>query len=120
MAAVEQMLDAASQKVDAAPLADQKVAVRHALAICACVTMEDAPTWLIHDVADGGLLWRRVPDGMEPFDLVEARFTASGHADPAEVLRWLRREVSDPWGRLGDGGGSSRALEALREKINPD
>lgn len=82
--------------------------------------MEDAPAWLIHDLADGGLLWSRVPDGVEPLDLVKARFTASGHADPAEVLRWLRREVPDPWGGLGDGGGSSRALEALRDRINPE
>jgi hypothetical protein len=111
------MLDAAREAV---PMQDGKVAAGHALAICACVTLEVAPKWLIYDGADGGLMWHRVPDGVEPFDLVSARFTAGGHADPEEVLRWLRGEVSDPWGRVGDGGGSPRALEALRKRINPE
>ncbi len=96
-----------------------KVVAKHALAICACVTEDDAPKWLIYDTADGGLMWRRVPDRMEPLDLVDAQLAALGHANPAEVLRWLQGEASNPWGNLGDGGGNSNVLEALRESINP-
>ena len=40
------------------------------------MTLEDAPTWLIHDLHDG-LAWRRVPDTVEPLDLVDARLTAA-------------------------------------------
>jgi len=60
-----------------------------ALWICACISNDDAPTWLIYDFPDGGLAWQRVPDGVEPLDLIDARSNAGGHADPAEVLRWL-------------------------------
>ena len=88
-----------------------------ALWTCACVTEHDAPSWLIYDVADSGLIWCRVPDSQEPLDLVDARFTAGGHADPAEVLRWLHCEASEPWGRLVDGGGDSSVLEGLRKRI---
>lgn len=99
---------------------DEKVAAEHALGICACVTADDAPKWLIYDTADGRLMWRRVPARVESLDLVDARFTAGGHADPAEVLRWLRGDASDPWGSGGDGGGNSAVLEALRGRIAPE
>lgn len=68
MVAVEQMLDAASRQSDSVPRQDGSVAAMHSLAICACVTIDDAPTWLIYAAADGGLMWRRVPDKMEPLD----------------------------------------------------
>ena len=112
------MLDAASGRSEPVATKDGKVATEHALSICACVTADDAPTWLIYETADGGLTWRRVPDRLEPLDLVDARLTMGGHADPAEVLRWLRRDASNPWGSGGDGYGNSRVLEALRERIN--
>ena len=99
---------------------DGKVAAKHALAICACVTLDDAPKWLIYDTTDGGLMWRRVPDRMDPLSFAKASFTAGGHADPAEVLRWLRGDASNPWGNGGHGGGNPRVLEALRERINPE
>ena len=119
VAAVEQMLDAASRQSVSSANAGAKVIATHALSICACVTADDAPTWLICDTADGALMWRRVPDRVEPLDLVDARFTAGGHADPAEVLRWLRGEESNPWGSGGDGSGNSGVLEALRKRVNP-
>ena len=56
----------------------------------------------------------------EPLDLVDARLTMGGHADPAEALRWLCGAASDPWGSGGDGYGNSRVLKALRERINPE
>ena len=75
--AVEQLLDAAAARGSgAAPARDGRAVVTHALWICACVTLEDAPTWLIHDLHDG-LAWRRVPDTVEPLDLVDARLTAA-------------------------------------------
>ncbi len=54
--------------------------------------------------------------------MVDARYAAGGHADPAEVLRWLQNEVSDPWGRgrLGNGGGNPGVLDAVRKRIKPD
>jgi hypothetical protein len=120
VAAVEQELDAASRGSESVPIQDGRIIAQHALAICACVTADDAPKWLIYDTADGGLMWRRVPDRMDPLGLVDAKFTAGGHADPAEVMRWLRGGASAPWGSGGDGGGNSGVLEALRERINPE
>ena len=99
---------------------NRRVLVEHALQICACVTVDEAPTWLIVDSADG-LMWRRIPARTDLLDFVDARFTAGGHADPEEVLRWLRREVADPWGNGGGGAGEdARVLEALRRRINPE
>jgi hypothetical protein len=62
-------------------------------------------------------MWRRVPDRIEPLDLVHARYTAGGHADPAEVLRWLQGDAPDPWGVLGDGNEDPAVLDALRRRI---
>lgn len=69
------------------PMENGKTVAEHALWICACLTHDDAPTWLLCDTAAGALMWRRVPDRREPLELVKARYTAGGHADPNEVLR---------------------------------
>jgi hypothetical protein len=50
-------------------------------------------------------------------DLVDARTTAGGHADPAEVLLWLRGEEADPWGGLGSGDDDGDVLEELGRKL---
>ena len=102
------------------PARDGRAVVTHALWICACVTLEDAPTWLIHDLPDDGLAWRRVPDTVEPLDLVDARRTAGGHADPAEVLRWMQGAASHPWCGGGYGCGDAVVLEVLRRKIRSE
>jgi hypothetical protein len=106
----------ASRRYEAAP-GRQTPAVTHALWICACVTEDDAPTWLIHDAADGDdLAWCRVPNGVEPFDIVRARYTAGDHADPSDVLRWLQGDRSGPW--TGDGhSGDAVVLDVLRDKL---
>lgn len=119
MDVVEQLLDAASGPSASMTSHNERAAVQHALAICACVTVDEAPRWLIYDTVDGGLRWRRVPGRSDALNLVDARFAASGHADPAEVLRWLRRDASDPWGSGGDGDGDRDVFEALRERIKP-
>jgi len=115
---VEDLFDAASRPQDLFPTEDGKAVAEHALWICACVTHDDAPTWLVCDTAAGGFMWRRVPDRVEPLDLVHASYTAGGHTEPAEVLRWLQGVAPDPWGVLGDGNEDPGVLDALRRRIN--
>jgi hypothetical protein len=90
--------------------------VEDALSICACVTTFDAPNWLVCTGLDGELAWCRVPDGLEPLDLVDARRSAVGHADPAGVAAWLRGSRPDPWSG-GEGWGDAAAIEALARVI---
>jgi hypothetical protein len=117
VAGVEEILQAASSRRPypaKAPEGMQRA--RHALWICACVTADDAPTWLIYDTDQDGVAWCRVPDAVDPLDLVDARLTAGGHADPREVLRWLQGRTPDPWAG-GDGGGDAAVLEELGREI---
>lgn len=78
-------------------------------------TLDDAPTWLIHDEPDGGVAWHRVSDDGNPGDLVDARLWAGGHTNAAEVLNWLRDGAPDPWG--GMGGGDAVVHDELRQRI---
>lgn len=87
-----------------------------ALWICACVSTLDAPLWLLYDRPDGALMWCRIPDGAEATDIVEARLTAGGHADPAGVLAWLRGDASDPWAG-GHGWGEEIVVRELGQKL---
>ena len=96
---------------------NEPLATTHALWICACVTLDDAPTWLVYEDGDQGMVWCRVPDGMDIPDVVSADVFAGGHADPGEVLVWLEGEASHPW--AGGGHGSrgrnlDRFYRALR------
>lgn len=118
VAFVEAIFEAAASRHPAAPQSGEGTPVApRALWICACVTMDDAPTWLIYDTDEGGIAWCRVPDGVEPLDLVDARLIAGGHADPAEVLLWVQGKTSEPWAGGGDGSGDAGVLEALGRKI---
>lgn len=89
----------------------------HALWICACITVDDSPTWLIYDTPDDQLVWMRVPDSVEPLELVDARVSAGGHSDPSDVLRWLQQDAPDPWGSVGSGFSDQGVLDHLRAKI---
>jgi hypothetical protein len=114
---VEEILNAASsRRPTPAMTPGGRHLASHALWICACVTTDDAPTWLIC-TDEVGVAWCRVPDGVEPLDLVDARLSAGGHADPSEVLRWLQGGTSAPWGAGGDGGGDATVLEELGRQI---
>lgn len=87
-----------------------------ALWICACLTFDDAPTWLIYDT-EAGVAWCRVTDRVDPLELVDARLSAGGHADPKEVLLWLEGKAPDPWGNGGNGSGEAAAVEHLGRRI---
>lgn len=121
MAAVERILarSAAAEPLND-PVPKDRVAANHALWICACVTVDESPTWLIYDTPEGGVAWRGVPDGVEPLHLVDAAHTAGGHADPAEVLSWLSGEAQDPWSEGGAGSGDPAVLRKLRMAIRRD
>ena len=89
----------------------------YALLLCACVTLEDAPIWLIYDDRyDGEVVWGRVPPVDEVADLVDAQFVAGGHADPSDVLAWLQGVLPYPW-MCGGGGGPDAVLTELGRKI---
>lgn len=114
---VERILSTAASRCSRpVPMCDGRPAATHALWICACVTFEDAPVWLIYDL-DDGIAWERVPGGVELFDLLDARHVAGGHADPADVLHWLQGDAPDPWAG-GDGCGDPVVAEEIRRKIH--
>lgn len=87
-----------------------------AVGICACVTTNRAPNWLIYDEPGGALRWSRIADETEVSEIVEAQLLAEGHADPGGVLAWLRGDENDPW-RGGDGWGDAAAARDLRSKM---
>lgn len=118
VAAVERILAIAAADPPVVDLATKsRVIANHALWICACVTIDESPTWLIYDTPEGALTWRRVPDQVEPLHLVDAAHTAGGHADPAEVLSWLSGGSPDPWSEGGAGSGNAGVLDKLRMTI---
>lgn len=115
---VERILAAAAERsADVAEKRDGKPVVTHALWLCACVTENDAPIWLIYDTGDAGVAWRRVPDRVQALDLVEARFSAGGHVDPAEVLDWLEGGSSLGSWSGGSVGGDRAVLEELGRRL---
>ncbi len=116
VASVEKLLGASRRYEPAA--AQGRVVATRALWVCNCYSDNDrAPRWLVHEVVAGHpLAWTRVPDGVDPFDLVEAKDAAGDHTSPAVVLQWLRREVADPW-VVEVGGGDALLLDAIRDLI---
>ncbi|NYG59419.1 hypothetical protein BJ980_002342 [Nocardioides daedukensis] len=113
MGLIEELLDRASGRH---PAGDWHGRARHALTICACVTLDASPDWIIFDTEDGiGWLRRRVdmPEG----EIVRAALEAGGHADPSEVVAWLQGTAADPW-TGGDGYGDAEVVIALRRWID--
>ncbi|WP_155855964.1 hypothetical protein [Cellulomonas sp. URHD0024] len=88
---------------------------RHVLTICACVTLDESPDWIIFDTVDG-IGWRRWPDDLPNEEMVRAPLEAGGHADPSDVLAWLQGNAADPWAS-GDGDGPPEVVEALQRWV---
>ncbi|SDD05212.1 hypothetical protein [Nocardioides lianchengensis] len=91
---------------------------QHVLMICACVTLHGSPDWIVFDTVDG-LGWRRWPDDLPDEEMVRAPREAGGHADPSDVLAWLRGDAADPW-TSGDGHGDPEVAGALRRWMVDD
>lgn len=118
VAAIEHILStAAPARTEPVGLTGDRVAAANALWICACVSNDDAPTWLVYETLDGAIVWHRVPGGVEPLALVDARRSAGGHAEPVEVLRWLHGTALDPWSGFGYGTDDGHVTDDLRQKI---
>jgi hypothetical protein len=118
VARIEEILGRARQQyLPLQPKPEHRTVTSRALWICPCLSMDDAPTWLIYHTAEDTVAWCRVPDAVEPLDLVDARSEAGGHADPSEVLRWLEGRAPDPWAGGGDGDGDVSTIEALRRNV---
>jgi hypothetical protein len=116
VAPVEALLDGVAKRLSQVSSRARRPAAKHALWICACWTLDDAPTWLIYEDADGGVVWGRIPGGDEASDFVDAQFTAGGHADPGGVLAWLQGRAADPW-TCGDGWGDEVVISELGRRI---
>ena len=117
VALVERILETGRRTRPPAGRPIEQVTAAHALWICACITIGEAPTWLIWETAEEGIAWCRVPDGVSEHDLVVAEVSACGHADPKDVLRWLQDRSPDPWGSTGSGSGAAGVLDRLARKI---
>lgn len=117
MALVEALLEqVATRAIELGSAGGTRSPANRAVLICACVTSGRAPNWLIYDDPAGALRWSRIADGSEVSDVVDARLSAEGHADPGGVLAWLRGDEVDPWFG-GDGWGDGAAVRDLGRKI---
>lgn len=112
VAPIEQMLEEAADRSPAGPWQGR---VRHAVYVCACCTTGTSPDWIIYDTEDG-IGWRRFPDGLPDDEDVDAVYRADGHADPADVLRWLEGAADDPW--TSGGEGAKEAVSGLRRWLS--
>ena len=114
VASIERILEEAAVR---SPAGSWQGRVRHAVYICACCTEDASPDWIIYDT-DDGIGWRRFPNGLPEDEEVDAPCRADGHADPADVLRWLEGTADDPW-TSGDGDKRARkAVSGLRRWLN--
>ena len=117
VARVESILISAAFRGPRPTPEEAKPHAARALWVCACVTSDDAPTWLIYETDGGAVKWCRVADGVEAADLVQAGQIAAGHADPSEVLRWLQGAAPEPWGSGGHGWGDESVVLELGSLI---
>lgn len=115
VAPVEAILDRVAVRMCPGGPGPRPVA-EHALWICPCVTVDDAPIWLIFDSPDGTLHWCRLPDGSKVDDVLDAQHLAGAHVEPEGVLAWLRGAQSHPW-IAGNGLGDEIAARALGGRV---
>jgi hypothetical protein len=107
---IEELLDRAATRHIAG---DWRGRAAHVVTICACVTLDVSPDWIIFDTEDG-IGWRRWPDDLPDEQVIHAPQEAGGHAAPSEVLAWLRGNTPDPWAAGGHGSGDAEVLPALQ------
>lgn len=117
--AVEEFLTV-SVSSEADPADPPRPAMGGAIWICACSGHEGpSPTWLITDgPTPGTVSWRRVPDGVDPVELVHDVPLVGGHARPADVLLWLYQRHESPF--IGKPEGDAHVLERFRELTYTD
>jgi len=116
VSAVEFILEAATTNAAGqVPTRDGRAAADRAVWFCACVTFEDAPTWLIYDTHDGKVGWCRVSDGDDIANLVDSPVITGSHVDPDEVLAWLQSPDVAP--TPGDGSADAAIVRILGTKL---
>lgn len=118
IARVEEILSAAAARhpEPAGPTLG-KPAATHALWLCACISDEDWPTWLIYRTPGDAVRWRRIKkNAFDVRDLVDVHSYAGGHVSPWDVREWL--ETGDEDGSIaGDVFGDETVLPALTQAI---
>ena len=88
---------AAARSPHPVPVRGGKVVADRGLWLCACVSFDDAPTWLIYETDDGAFGWRRVPAGQTETALLDATVLRGDHVDPDGVLAWLENRDVRHW-----------------------
>lgn len=98
VAPVEELLEAAASRSEGeASRREGRLVVTHAVWLCACETLDDAPLWLIYALGDDGVGWQRINSyQQEVSDVVEADHLTGDHAAPEGVLEWLRGDRPYP------------------------
>ncbi|ALX05553.1 hypothetical protein AERYTH_13020 [Aeromicrobium erythreum] len=116
---VEELLDAAaSRSTHETDRRAGRLVVSHAVWLCPCDAVDEAPTWLVYARGDDGIGWQRIDDGVDLGDVVEAQYLSGCHLDPDAVLLWLRGEWPRPWGRgVGDDPKGADVFDELQRRI---
>lgn len=96
---------------------DRPLRVESLFWICACITLDDSPIWIIFQATGHGLHWCRVPDEEGFSSYADSKAMMGGHADPRSVLNWLTGDEPDPWARGGEGWGDIDVFTAFSPRL---
>jgi hypothetical protein len=110
VALIEELLDAVAARD---PVGDWSGPARHVLWICTCVTLDDAPDWIIFDT-DDGVGWRRWPDDLPVAEVLHAPLEAAGHAAPLRFSYCF----GEPRSILGEEAGIAAATPKSRSRCS--
>jgi hypothetical protein len=99
VAPVEEILEAAASRAEGeVPRRNGRLVVTHAVWLCACETLDDAPLWLIYAVGEDDVGWELINGyQQQASDVVEADHLTGDHPAPEGVLDWLRGDQPYPW-----------------------
>jgi hypothetical protein len=119
VAPVEEVLEAAASRSEGeVPRRDGRLAVTHAVWLCACESLDDSPLWLIYAVGDDGVGWQRIDDlRLDVPDVVEADHLTGGHPSPGGVMEWVRGDQPAPWPGCGDFPEDAYIYDELLRRI---